>query len=86
MSMAISDKQFDDLNSEVKHLRTLLTGGDIPDNGILIKLDRLLQLCESAKRREERIIQFALLGVGSGATGLVGFLASLVLWWITKGR
>ena len=81
--MAVSDREFIELRDAVKHLNTLLTGGDDPNKGVVIQLDRLIQLAEAAKVRENRILQFALLGVGSGLTGFLGFLASLALWWIT---
>ncbi len=80
------DKEFADLTKEVEHVGTLLTGGDVPENGVLIKLDRLLQLCEASKKREERIITFALMGVGSGLTGFFMFLGSIALWWFTKAK
>lgn len=83
--MAVSDREFVELKDAVKHLNTLLTGGDDPNKGIVIQLDRLVQLAEAAKVREERIIRFALLGVGSGLTGFIGFIGSIVFWFITKG-
>lgn len=81
--MAVSDREFIELRDEVKHLNALLTGGDDPKKGIVIQLDRLIQLAEQAKVMENRILQFALVGVGSGLTGCLGFIGALVLWWIT---
>lgn len=84
--MSVSDREFEDLKHSVNKLANIITGGDDPSRGISVQLDRLIQLAEQSKAREARILQFALIGVGSGATGFVSLIVGIVVFWLTKGR
>lgn len=80
----MSDRDYDELAKRVDRLSNLITGGDDPEKGILMKLDRLIQYGEMIKAREERILRFAMIGVGSGLTGFFSFLASVGMWFLHK--
>lgn len=82
--MPPTDREFEELSRKVDHLHRLMTGGDEPEKGIVMKLDRIIQYVEAVKKKEDRILAFAVVGVGSGATGLIGFAGSLILWLIQK--
>lgn len=83
-TMPPTDREFEELADKVDHLHRLMTGGDDPDKGVLMKLDRIIQQFETIRRKEDRILAFAVVGVGSGLTGFISFAVSLALWLLTK--
>lgn len=82
--MPPTDREFEELSGKVSHLHRLMTGGDDPERGVLMKLDRIIQQFEMIRKKEDRILAFAVVGVGSGLTGFVSLGVGLILWFITK--
>ena len=71
-------------NEKVDQIHRLVTGADDPDKGVLMKLDRIIRQFEAIQKKEDRILAFAVVGVGSGLTGFISFAVSLALWLLTK--
>lgn len=69
------------IESRVEEIHNLLTGGDSPENGVLIKLDRLTQ--ESQRRKDEAARRETWVRLlAAGAVGSIG----LSIWNLVTGH
>ena len=71
----------DRIEGRVEEIHRLLTGGDEPENGVIIKLDRLGEESKRRKESENRREHWIRL-VAAGALGSIG----LSLWNLISGH